>query len=329
MGENSDIIGLSAILNGKGGMIAMPINQPITLSKNDSGFWQHLDYLNPQTLSLLTKDYGLDSTVAEALCDEDTRPRFFTSGDGMVLILRGVNTNHKNEPDEMISLRIWLDAKRIITLSHWKLKAVQAIYNQLEEDKGPANSAQCFVMLANSLVDAIVEYSSDISDKTTDIEEEVIDNQDNLQNFNLRSRLSNLRRQIIGLRRYIAPQKDIFVNLFNDKTAIFSSHDKMQLREISNNISKAIEDLDYSKDHLSISHEELQSKVSINMSRIMYMISIVTVIFIPLGLITSLLGINVNGIPYAESHLAFAAVCGLLVILCAVLILLLKKLKWV
>ncbi len=64
------------------------------------------------------------------------------------------------------------------------------------------------------------------------------------------------------------------------------------------------------------------------MNRIMYMISIVTVIFMPLGLITGLLGINVAGIPYAEQHWAFAAVCGFLFLLVTVLLAIMRKLHW-
>jgi zinc transporter len=47
---------------------------------------------------------------------------------------------------------------------------------------------------------------------------------------------------------------------------------------------------------------------------------------LPLGLITGLLGINVGGIPGADSPLGFATVCGILVALVVVEILLVKKL---
>ena len=42
------------------------------------------------------------------------------------------------------------------------------------------------------------------------------------------------------------------------------------------------------------------------------MLSIVAGIFLPLGLLAGLLGINVGGIPGAETPWAFWAVCGLL-----------------
>ena len=54
------------------------------------------------------------------------------------------------------------------------------------------------------------------------------------------------------------------------------------------------------------------------MNQTMYMLSIVAAVFLPLSFITGLLGINVGGIPGAETGWAFLAICaGLLVLLVA------------
>jgi len=60
----------------------------------------------------------------------------------------------------------------------------------------------------------------------------------------------------------------------------------------------------------------------------MYLLSIVAAIFLPLGLLTGLLGINVGGIPGSENHLAFAFVCLILVIIAVFLLSIFKRIKW-
>jgi Mg2+ and Co2+ transporter CorA len=57
-----------------------------------------------------------------------------------------------------------------------------------------------------------------------------------------------------------------------------------------------------------IVQEELNSRLSEQMNRAMYTLSIVAAIFLPLGLLTGLLGINVGGIPGTESPWAFLVV---------------------
>jgi len=60
----------------------------------------------------------------------------------------------------------------------------------------------------------------------------------------------------------------------------------------------------------------------------MYVLSVVAAIFLPLGFLTGLLGINVGGMPGADNTDAFWIFCGLLVIVVGLQVLLFKKMKW-
>jgi len=65
------------------------------------------------------------------------------------------------------------------------------------------------------------------------------------------------------------------------------------------------------------------------MNKAMYVLSIVAAIFLPLGLLTGLLGINVGGIPGTESKWAFTLVTVLLIGLAVFLLAWFRKLKWI
>ncbi len=64
------------------------------------------------------------------------------------------------------------------------------------------------------------------------------------------------------------------------------------------------------------------------MNRAIYTLSIVAAIFLPLGLLTGLLGINVGGIPGTESKWAFTLVAVILIGIAVGLLVWLKKIKW-
>jgi zinc transporter len=64
------------------------------------------------------------------------------------------------------------------------------------------------------------------------------------------------------------------------------------------------------------------------MNKTMYVLSIVAGIFLPLGLLTGLLGVNVGGIPGTENQWAFAIFCGLLLVVAVVQVWLFKRKKW-
>ena len=100
------------------------------------------------------------------------------------------------------------------------------------------------------------------------------------------------------------------------------------IREIAERTSRFVEDIDAAKDRAAITQEELNSRLSEQMNKAMYVLSIVAAIFLPLGLLTGLLGINVGGIPGAENKWAFMGVTLLLIGLATLLILLFKRIKW-
>ena len=83
-------------------------------------------------------------------------------------------------------------------------------------------------------------------------------------------------------------------------------------RRLSDRLLRFVEDLDAVRDRAAVTQEELSARLAESMNRTMYVLSIVTAIFLPLGLLTGLLGVNVGGMPGEESEQAFAYVCVLM-----------------
>lgn len=64
----------------------------------------------------LRETMGVSEVTCEALLAEDTRPRCLHSQGGLLIILRAVNMNPGAEPDDLVTLRVWLDAEKVICL---------------------------------------------------------------------------------------------------------------------------------------------------------------------------------------------------------------------
>ena len=145
------------------------------------------------------------------------------------------------------------------------------------------------------------------------LEEQVVE----AQTYELRSRLGDVRRQAIALRRYLAPQRDVMARLQSERVPWLTDLDRARLREAADRLTRYVEDLDASRERAAVTQEELAGRLSEQMNRTMYVLSLVAAVFLPLGLLTGLLGINVGGIPGTETPWAFAMVCSILVILAA------------
>ena len=322
--DSNDGLIFGYILDGNGGGTAVEWQDIGDWRPEKGPLWLHLDYSNETVNQWLHTDSKLSPLSCEILIEEDTRPRFITTKEGFILILRVVNFNPGSNPEDMVALRMSFEENRIITIRQRRVMAVHDIHEAIDTGTGPKNQVGFLTMVIDRIVDRMGDVVAEIDDLVDELEDTVL----TAESYELRSQLAKIRRQSIGLRRYIAPQRDVLARLQNERLEWLSDKVKSRLRELSERTARFIEDLDSARDRAAITQEELNNRLSEQMNKAMYVLSIVAAIFLPLGLLTGLLGINVGGIPGAENKWAFLMVTFFLVLIALVLIGLFRRIKW-
>ncbi|MFT5042356.1 MAG: zinc transporter [Hyphomicrobiaceae bacterium] len=306
-------------LDGQGGGRAI---EPHEAQSHQGPVWVHVDRGVPKGRDWLTKGAGLADTIVEALLAEESRPRVSSFDGGVLINLRGVNLNPGADPEDMVSLRLWLEPNRIISVRHRRLQAVGRLADALDVRKGPRNPQEFVCSLVEQLIDLIGPVVDKLEDAIDEIDEHALQGK---QRGTPRELAEN-RRRIVSLRRYIAPQRDALARLSSDVTLPFSPETRIKLRESSDRMTRITEDLDAVRERAAVTQEQLVSQASEVLNHRMYILAIVTAVFLPLGLLTGLFGINVGGIPLAENEHGFQLIVAVLAGLTVVEIALFKKL---
>jgi len=293
--------------------------------KSDKLAWVHLDANAPSTRVWLENELSyLDDIIIDALLADETRPRILEFDAGALLILRGVNLNEQAQPEDMISIRVWVDANRIITIQRRNLKATKDIYDRLIAGKGPANSGDFIAQLVGRLMERMEPVFLELDQALDDIEEQVIDDPDVKE----RQPVISIRKQAITFRRYIVPQRDVIAFLRTSEQPWLEQGHKRKLQESLDRVLRYIEDLDAIRERAQIVKDELANALADRLNKNMYVLSVIAAVFLPLGFLTGLLGINVGGIPGAENDDAFYIFIGCMIVLVCLQVLIFKKLKW-
>jgi zinc transporter len=314
----------SYLLDGKGGAKEMDWSDIDTWEPHMGLLWIHLDSTMPETRTWLEDKSGLSQLALESLLDQGTRPRHILSDEGLLVILRGVNCNPGEDPEDMVAIRMLFMEHRIITIRYRRVRAVQDIQTAIEGMKGPSAAGEFLVMVAERIADRMGDTIADLDESVDALEDSVL----TAQGHELRTNLAESRRKAIGLRRYIAPQRDVLFRLIQERTVFLDDIDRAYLREVAERTARFVEDVDSAKDRATITQEDLNNRLSEQMNKAMYTLSIVAAVFLPLGLLTGLLGINVGGIPGTESKWAFTLVTVLLIVVAAGLLFWFRKIKW-
>ncbi|MDD2886516.1 MAG: zinc transporter ZntB [Aliarcobacter sp.] len=286
--------------------------------------WVHFDYSSDIAKYWIRNRSGIDSVAIDALLTEETRPRTTILNDSFLIALRGVNLNPNSKPEDMVSIRLFIASNLIITTKKRNLLSVDEIVDCLKKGTGPKSSAEFLNELTYRVTSRMEGVIDELEDRTDSLEEDLID----LSDSKFRSELLAIRRETIILRRYLFPQKEAMSKLYNDKVTWLSEYEKIELRETNDQLMRYIEELDTIRDKVALIQEELSNKLSEQMNKKMYVLSIISVIFLPLTFLTGLLGINIGGIPGAQDQNAFYIFTLILIVIVSVQYIIFKKRNW-
>ena len=293
--------------------------------KPEHGFlWLHMDYRQDDAQAWLHDGSGLDPLSLQALLAEDPRPRSLEVGDALLMIIRGINLNEGADPEDMVSLRMWIENNRAITLRHRRFNALKAMRSSVLEHKGPRSAGDLLADVIERILHRIALVVDKIDDDVDHMEDQVLTARD----MELRVQLSRFRRQAIALRRFIAPQRESLGRLQSTKVSWLAERDRGRLRECYDRLLRSIEELDAAKERAVVTQEELANRMAERMNSRLYTLSIIAAIFLPLGFITGALGVNLAGIPGTGWEGSFWIMCAAFVSLGAVQVWLFRKMGW-
>jgi zinc transporter len=291
----------------------------------DGILWVHFDYSSQMAKDWIRNKSGIDSVAMDALLTEETRPRTTILNDSFLIALRGINLNPNSKPEDMVSIRLFISSNLIITTKRRNLLSIDEIMDSLKKGIGPKSSSEFLNELTYRVTSRMEGVIDELEDRTDSLEESLMDSSDS----KFRSELMAIRRETIILRRYLFPQKEAMSKLYHDKVTWISDYEKIELRETNDQLMRYIEELDTIRDKVALIQEELSNKLSEQMNKKMYVLSIISVIFLPLTFLTGLLGINVDGIPGADNERAFFNFLVILIAIATFQLILFKKKKWI
>jgi len=312
-------------LNGDGSGTAIDEGTLQSVSPPSAPIWVHLSARSEGARSWLETQAQLpDETLLEALLAEDTRPRMQVRADGILLILRGVNLNENAEPEDMVSIRIWIESGRFISVQLRNLRGVEDMRQRLESGAGPVDIGDLVTSFIEGSIVRMSPVMGDLTDGIDDLEDRIL--QMDLEG--IREQIISTRRKAIIFNRFLTPQKDIVQKLTEVQVAWLDRKNILRLQEAQNDITRFVEDLQALRERAHSVQEEVANILTERLNRNTYVFSMIAAIFLPLSFLTGLLGINVPGIPGADDPEAFLVFCGILVAVVVAQVALFKRLKW-
>lgn len=297
-----------AILVGDGPVRRLAVEEAARY--DGPGFlWIHLEGRDQRDLAFLKRHDDIPDIARGALTATETRPRCDIIAGGALVNLRGPGDLDPENTDRLVSIRLWVRHNRVTTLSRRRLSATAAVGEQAMAGKilDPGDLVAAFAREISRQLDPQI---SGLGDTLDDCESEL----ESGNIYRLRSAIAEIRSEAIAFRRFIAPDRDALTMLAAMEADWLEEQDRLHIREAADRFARMAEELEAVRERAALLHEQLTDLRAEQIDQRALLISIVAFIFLPLTFITGLLGMNVEGIPYAGERWAFwgvVAFCGI------------------
>jgi len=248
---------------------------------------------------------------ADTMTAPDAHARCTVFDDRATLVLRVAR--READPDDIRRqpLIVWLEKGRIIIASRAHLPELFGLEQWKVSHHAPLSIADFVARMGLRAADRLEPIVEHIGDVLDELEEVIIED----KTPELSKKLSRVRRTIIALRRMIWPQRDVLNTLEIEDLSYFSDWDKARLREATARTTRLGEELQSLSERAALVHEQIIDARGEKMNRTMLVLASVTVVAMPMTVVSGLLGMNVAGIPFAQNPEAFwLVVLGLAVV---------------
>ena len=269
--------------------------------------WIHADGWREDAREVAARCDHMPDAALSALLAQETRPRCTLMEHGALINLRGLGALDDPTGDALVSIRLWAEHARVISVSYRPLAAIEPVTQRMLagtiHDPGDLIAA-----FAQEITEALDPEIAELGDGLDEIESSL----SGAGAAEVRHRVSGIRATAIGYRRFIAPQRQALERLSTANASWLEPDDRLHLQEAADRCARMAEELEAVRERSALAHEELTDLRAEQMNAQALIISIVALVFLPLTFLTGLLGMNVNGIPFAHAPWAFwgvVAVC--------------------
>jgi zinc transporter len=266
----------------------------------------------------------LGDFISDMISVPSTRTRCVVMEDKAMVMLRVPRPNASPEDVGRQLLSLWLEKGKVIVSSELNIPEFLGVTQWQASHHAPLSPADLVARLGLRAADRLEPLIEHLGDNLDSIEEGLMIG----HKTDVRSKLAHLRRNLISFRRLIWPQRDALNTLEIEDLSFFSPRDRVRLREASARSARLGDELQALSERAVLVHEQILDTRAEQMNKTMLLLTAVTVILLPLTVISGILGMNVAGIPFSDSPYAFWIVTGLLGAIGVALFMLMRRVKW-
>ena len=300
----------------------------LAISKSTTLRWLNIDGLdNIEQMEELARVFNLENNILSDVMNPSARPKVQVLENGLFATIKMLKYNEKNDDLNVENLSLIITDNTLISFQEQHSDVFEPIRDRILKHKNKIRTSGSDY-LAFALLDVVVDNYIYVIGLLGEKIEKLEENMTTDPNIKLLDSINFYKRELNYLRKYITPAKEMILNLSKMESEFIQDENRIHFRELQDNINEAFELSDSYReilyDQLSIYHSSMSTKLN----EIMRVLTVFSVIFIPLTFIVGIYGTNFENLPELHWKQGYFIMWGVMIATTLVMLWYFKRKKW-
>ena len=292
--------------------------------------WVNIEKPTEREIGYLAQHYPFHTLDLDDCLSRIQRPKIDEYDDYLFLVFHFPVFNKEARVTMASQVSIFLGEDYLITLHQGDLKTLTKFFrdcatNEKTREVSMSHSAGYLIYL---ILDRLVTYCFPILNKVGNNIETIEDKVFSDDAREAVRELSMLRRDVLSYRRMIRPQTEVFEWLEKSELPILKEDQEIYFGDLADHNRKILDTLDEYKEVIEGLNDTNDTLSSFRINQVMRLLTVISVILLPLSLVAGILGMNVYPMPL-ESPSAIIATLVIMFGLIAGMLTFFRMKRWI
>jgi zinc transporter len=284
-------------------------------SRSNGFVWMHFSLSNVESEPWMRRSLALAEAFYDSLRERVGSTRLELEDDMMIGVIHDVIFNSSFDAANISTASLCMSPRLVVSARLRPLRSMDRLRASVRGGRSLRSSAELLAHLLRDQAEVLGDIVRQSTNQVNAVEDNLLADRISIS----RSELGTLRRSLVRLLRLLAPEPAALFRLLSRPPEWLSEEDIGELRQSAEEFSATVVDAGALAERLKILQEELAALISERTGRTLFILTVVTVLALPINLVAGLLGMNVGGIPFAQHSQGFLLVVSVLTLVTGIL----------
>lgn len=271
----------------------------VVIGVQDEKFTQWIDIRgvhDAKLLELIGEKFTVHNLILEDIANVDQRPKFEEFKNGNFFVMKALSFDHNEIKIKYEQVAFFFREGLLISFQEAETDLFSSVRERLSNSKGrirQRNSDYLTYALIDTLVDNYYQLLDDIESNIDKLEERIIKDPDK----SIKTSIHHLKKELLVSRKSISPLREAISKFSKSESSSVQEETKMFIRDLYDHTIQVLDMVESYRDTINGLQDLYLSEISYKMNQVMQILTIISVIFVPLTFLAGIYGMNFDILP--------------------------------